>query len=460
MNNKEFILRIFFKTMHQTVIKAGVARRSASVIILLFISVSAVCQRYLTDVDSSFFIKDTVRPVIKRFENLQITGYMQPQFQVAQAKGVSSYAGGSFSTYSRSRFMLRRARVKIEYLMPSKITGLPSTYFAFQIDATERGVIVRDMFLKVFETRKKLFSLTAGLFARPFGFEVNLSSAYRETPERGRMSQILMPGERDLGLAVTYEPYEKKNKLSHFRLDVGFFNGQGVAGTTDFDSYKDLITRLTVKPYHLKRTELSGGLSLLRGGWKNATAYVYSSGRATNGDHIFVVDSSGSNLGASAPRHYYGADLQMKIHHSWGETEFRAEHWLGTQPGTANSTTNPGTLPTANGNPLPTYIRHFNGSFFYVLQHIINVKHQILLKYDWYDPNTRVSGKDIGKTGTNLTAADIRYTTIGAGYVYHFNPKAKLIFYYDLVSNEKTKLEGYMADLKDNIFTCRLQFRF
>ena len=49
----------------------------------LFFSVKAYSQRYLADIDSSFFIKDTVRPVIKRFENLRITGYIQPQFQKA-----------------------------------------------------------------------------------------------------------------------------------------------------------------------------------------------------------------------------------------------------------------------------------------------------------------------------------------------------------------------------------------
>ncbi len=428
--------------------------------ILIFASFWGYSQRYLSDVDSSFFIKDTVRPVIRRFENLRITGYMQPQFQVAEAEGAPSFAGGNFSALSKSRFMLRRARVKIEYVLPSKITGLPSTFFSFQIDATERGVIVRDMFLKVFETRKKLFSLTAGLFARPFGYEVNLSSAFRETPERGRMSQILMPSERDLGIMITYEPFVKKHKLSHIKFDVGFFNGQGLSGTTDFDSHKDLIGRLFVKPYKLNKIEISGGLSYLRGGWKNGTKYVYESGHASNGDKIFVVDSTPSNLGKSAPRHYYGADAQVKLHHEWGETEWRAEYWFGTQPGTAGSTSNPGTLPNSNGNPVPTYIRHFNGAFFYFLQNIISTKHQLLLKYDWYDPNGKVKEKEIGKAGANLTAADIQYLTFGFGYVYHFNPQTKLIFYYDLVKNETTQLNGYTVDLKDNIFTCRLQFRF
>src|SRR6185436_4111962 len=74
-------------------------------------------QRYLTDIDSSFFIKDTVRPFIKRFENINISGYMKPQFQVAQSDGAPSFEGGNFSQFSRSRFMLRRARLKIDYLL-------------------------------------------------------------------------------------------------------------------------------------------------------------------------------------------------------------------------------------------------------------------------------------------------------------------------------------------------------
>ena len=124
----------------------------------------------------------------------------------------------------------------------------------------------------------------------------------------------------------------------------------------------------------INKTELSGGLSFLRGGWKNGTKYVYTSGINVSGDKIFVVDSSGSNLGKSSPRHYYGADMQFKVHHRWGETEIRAEYWFGTQPGTSTSTANPGTLPVSNGVALPTYVRHFDGAFFYFLQNIINAK--------------------------------------------------------------------------------------
>jgi hypothetical protein len=431
-----------------------------TLLFFLLVSLSCFGQRYLTDLDSSFFIKDTVRPLIKRFENIRISGYMQPQFQLAESDGAPSFSGGNFSQFSKSRFMLRRARVKIDYILPSK-SKYPKALFSFQIDATERGVIVRDMFVRLFETKTNRFSLTAGLFARPFGYEVNLSSAVRETPERGRMSQILMPSERDIGVMVSHEPQESKRDRSRFKLDIGFFNGQGLSGTTDFDSHKDLISRIFFRPYMANnKIEFSGGLSYLRGGWKNGTKYVYESGTAANGDKIFVVDSSVSNLGKSSPRHYYGADAQFKWTHKWGETEWRAEYWFGTQPGTSGSTSNPGTLPTSNGIPVPTYVRHFDGIFLLFLQNIINTNHQLMVKYDWYDPNIKVENLELGKPGTNLTVADVKFSTLGIGYAYHVNPQTKIILYYDVVKNETTQLAGYIADLKDNILTCRLQFRF
>jgi hypothetical protein len=426
-----------------------------AVLVAVLLPIAGFCQRYLSELDPSLYIRDTVRPVLDRFENLRISGYMQPQYQVAQADGAPSYAGGNFSQFSKSRFMLRRARVKIDYLLTTK-SNLPKVLFTFQIDATERGVIVRDMFTRLYETKKNYFSMTAGFFARPYGFEVNLGSSYRESPERGRMSQILMPGERDLGVMFSFEPLLKTNKLYHFKLDAGFFNGQGASGTTDFDSHKDFISRFTLKPYSIGKWQIGAGLSFLRGGWKNATKYVYYNGVASNGDKIFIVDSSEKNYGHSSPRHYYGGDIQIKLKHKWGETEWRAEYWFGTQPGTVNSSTNPGTLPLA----LPTYVRHFNGAFFYFLQNIINNRHQLIIKYDWYDPNIKVKESEIGKANTNFSSGDIRFNTLGIGYSYHFNPQTKLVLFYELVKNETTALPGYISDIEDNVFTCRLQFRF
>jgi len=427
--------------------------------IVLFASINSFSQRYLSDFDSLLFVKDTLRPVLKRFENLRITGYIQPQFQVAEKKGAQSYNGGDFSQHSNNRFMLRRARVKIDYFLASP-DSLPKALFTFQVDATERGVALRDMFVKLYEISKHNFSITAGMFARPFGYEVNLSSTYREAPERGRMSQILMPSERDLGVMITYEPLSRHAKNKIIKIDAGVFNGQGLSGRADFDSYKDIIGRMTVKPVKKGNWSLSGGLSVLYGGWRNGTKYVYDMKSLSNGDKYFAVDSTPSNLGNKAPRQYYGADIQVVYNHAWGESELRAEYWKGRQPGTATTTVNPGDTPSLNGEPLPTYKRNFDGAFLVFLQNIINKKNQLIIKYDWYDPNTEVANDEIGKPAARLTAADIKYSTLGFGFLRHINKNIRVVIYYDKVKNETTQLAGYTRDLADNIFTTRVHFNF
>jgi len=422
-------------------------------LIIFCLSVSTVFgQRYLSDYDSTLFIRDTVRPLVKRFENLNISGYMQPQFQVAQSKGAPSYEGGNFSEFSNNRFMLRRARLKVDYILASKDKSFPKALFTFQFDATERGVFVRDMFLRLYEPKSQNLSVTMGLVARPFGYEVNLSSSYRETPERGRMSQVLMPTERDLGVMFTYESQKSSHK-SPLKFDVGLFNGQGLAGPTDFDSYKDLISRLTLKPVNVSKSIfVSGGLSFLNGGWRQATKYKYEM-EEKNGNKYFVVDSSESNIGEKASKEYYGADVQLGYKHGWGKTELRAEYWRGKQPGTSTSTINPGTLPLT-----PTYIRNFDGAFFYFLQNIINQKWELMVKYDWYDPNTKVEKSEIGSS--NLTVADIKFSTLGVGITRYFSGNLKILAYYDFVRNENTLLQGFTSDTKDDIFTLRMQVRF
>lgn len=427
-----------------------------------FIILSIICavvtclqshaQRYLADYDSTLFIRDSVRPLVKRFQNLSVSGYMQPQFQLAQKEGEATFEGGAFAPASKSRFLLRRARVKFDYLLPNKDENAPKALFTFQIDATERGVIVRDMFLRLFEPKKQAFSLTMGLFARPFGYEVNLSSSYRETPERGRMSQTLLPGERDMGAMVSYETHNNGHSPL-LKFDLGVFNGVGPTGVTDFDSYKDVASRISLREWRLnKKLILSGGLSFLTGGWRQDSKYRYE---MADGDKQFSVDSSLSNVGSKTPRHYYGADAQLAWLHPHGKTELRAEYWRGLQPGTSATTISPAAQPIG-----PAYARKFDGAFFYFLQNIVNQKWELMVKYDWYDPNRLVSASDIGKSTSNLSATDIKISTLGVGLTRYFTGNLKILAYYDFVQNEKTALAGYTGDVPDDVFTLRMQLRF
>jgi len=401
---------------------------------------------------------------LQKFEFVRISGYIQPQFQVGQTEGQLSFNGGDFAPTVSNRFSVRRGRLRIDYAHTNS-KNQPTVLFVFQFDGTERGVFTRDFWGRFYENKYQLFHFTTGMFARPFGFEINYGSSDRESPERGRMSQLLMRTERDLGAMVSFEPRAPTHPLRHFRLDAGFFNGQGLTAITDYDSKKDFISRLSLKPVKIANSgvTVTGSVSGFFGGFRQFTNKIYRNSSSNRPQ--FVLDSAASNNGKIAPRIYYGADVQVRIANSVGFTEFRGEVISGTQTATQNSTESPGSIPTSAGINAPLFIRNFSGGYFYFLQYLGSLKHQFVAKYDWYDPNTRVKGQQIlpaNKTTGDIgyTWANIRYTTLGLGYLYYINENLKSTIWYEFVQNEKTWLPGFERDAKDNLLTLRMQYRF
>ncbi len=335
--------------------------------------------QYLMDmVDTSKDMGKGILAMYNRFDHLKISGYIQPQFQVAGSKGAKGFAGGDFANNSNNRFMLRRARIRIDYIYFPKTKG-PSLQFVFQFDATERGVNARDVWGRIFENKYKNFAFTIGLFARPISYELNLSSSDRESPERGRMSQVLMKTERDVGAMLTFDARNKDSKLKFLKADIGVFNGPGLSSATDYDSHKDIIGRVSIKPQSLgNKIKLGAAVSVLYGGLSQNTKYVYET-KTTAGIKNFIVDSSSGNIGKIAPRHYYGIDAQIKIKNKVGYSELRAEFMTGNQTASFNSSETPGTVFTGKEG---YYIRKFNGAYFYFLQNLGSTRHQIGIKYD------------------------------------------------------------------------------
>lgn len=430
--------------------------------VLMLLGVQANAQKFLMDmVDTSTDLGKGMLSVYQKFGSINFTGYIQPQFQWAEGKGVKNYSGGDFAANSNNRFMLRRSRIRVDYAHSNKRNEL-STYFVFQFDATERGVFVRDVWGRIFDNKWKLFSLTTGLMARPFGYEVNLGSGDRESPERGRMSQSIMKVERDLGVMLNFEPRNATSGfMKHIKADVGVFNGPGLVGTMDFDSYKDIIGRVYSKPVIIKSAniEITGGASVLYGAIGGLSPWLYTTQNSQNG-YKESGDSSQSNINAASPRRYYGADMQIKHTNKKWATEIRGEYIFGTQTGTATSSETPGAVPVNAANaPMPLYQRSFNGAYFYFLQNIAGNKHQLVVKYDWYDPNAMVSGTQIN-AAKGFSSADVKFNTLGVGYVYYVNPHLKATFFYEMINNESTGINGFNTDIRDNIFTCRLQYRF
>jgi hypothetical protein len=389
-------------------------------------------------------------------KRIKVSGYLQPQFQFSDSNGTLSYAGGNFNANTDKRFLLRRARVKIAYEMPL-------TQYVFQIDATEKGFAIKDMYAKFTEPWMKAVSLTIGCMNRPFGYEIGYSSTMRESPERGRMSQIVFPGERDLGAMLTLQ-MPKTSTLNFLKLEAGMFNGTSSAAV-DFDYQKDFIGRIRMDK-STKNEKISYGLgfSYYNGGYRQGSTKVLSVANDSLGIIGYQLNKDTLNYGAIAKRNYIGADFQFNIESPIGITTLRGEYIQGQQPGTSSTTASPTVQPTTD-----TYLRNFNGAYFYFLQNILSTKFQLVAKYDWYDPNTEVAGNQIGeavvsssgKTMSKTGKQDIKYTTIGLGIAYRWDTNIKITAYYDMVKNETSnKLSGYSTDLKDNVFTLRIQYKF
>jgi hypothetical protein len=409
---------------------------------------------------------------------IKISGYLQPQFQVADSVGQPSFAGGNF-TDTDKRFQLRRARAKIQYDAPlNDRESLGSICLPDRCDP-KRGDN-KDMYGKLTDKWIGWFSLTAGMQNRPFGYEIGYSSSLRESPERGRMSQIIFPNERDLGAMITIQG-PKTGNWNWLKLEAGMFNGTGgpSAGVnaSDFDKKKDFIGHLSMsRTAGQERIKYGLGVSYYDGGFRIDTSNVWDPGKDAAGTQGFIPVSTKADVSPSkatrenAVRKYAGVDAQFSIDWAPGLTTIRGEYIEGEQPGVTSST-NPGaatTSPVAAVVANDIFNRNFNGAYFYFLQDILQTPFQAIVKYDWYDPNTDVEGDAVGKPVTGnvkaTTATDLKYTTLGLGMAYRYNENVKFTAYYDMVENEtSSNLSSginFSRDLPDNVFTLRMQVKF
>ena len=397
-----------------------------------------------------------------RWKNLKVSGWLQPQLQFADSAGAKNFDGGDFMPNSDKRFMIRRGRVKFTY------TGKNSQY-VMQINGTERGMNLVEIFAKVTDPWTKSLSLMAGVMNRPFGFEIQQSSADRETPERSRYIQVITPNERDIGMMLTYQP-TKESKLHGLKIDGGFFNGTGIAvpgttslnnaGVVDPDYIKDFIGRAHFsKSLNEDKIKFGLGGSIYYGGVLFQNNRWYNGMKTdTAGNTVWVMqDTSGkaSLKGGIAPRRYYAGEFQFSVKTAIGTTTIRGEYVTGQQSSTKEENKSWATLL---GTP-DVYTRTFNAGNVYLIHRIGKSKHEVAVKYEWYDPNTQLKGTEIS-SAAGLTKAEIMYRCLGVGYNFYWDEHVKFMFYYNMVTNESTKISGYTRDVKDNVFTCRVQYKF
>lgn len=427
--------------------------------LLTFILMTISITMFSQEKDSSIFIlnddinelKDKIegmnetildlKSTVDELKKIKLSGYIQSQYQSIENDGASSFSGGNFSAGLHNRFLVRRGRLKAVY-------ENKNSQYVLQIDATEKGLGLKDAYVYVKEPYLNIFAIKGGVFDRPFGFEISYSSSSRETPERSRLFQTLFPGERDLGLSLEITP--TASFFNHFNFKGGFFAGNGINSETD--NQKDFIGRFGFSiPFYEENFAIDGGIS----------AY-YGKVKLASGKYIYSVDSpsqpqkDSANIGW-ADRNYIGFDIQLFYDLPiLGGFSLRGEYISGKQPGSSTSSSSPTSLQAGD-----IYLRNFYGYYINFIQNI-GIKNQFVIKYDVYDPNSKVSADEVGKNiSAKLNASDLKYSTLGIGLVHHFDSNVKFTFYYEQVKNEtSTNLVGYNDDLKDNVFTFRIQYKF
>ncbi|MGQ9526072.1 MAG: porin, partial [Armatimonadota bacterium] len=259
--------------------------------------------------------------------------------------------------------LVRRARLKASH------AGDRSSY-TFQIDATEKAVELRDAYVN-WKPRSN-FTLWAGQFKVPFGFEIEQSSSDREMPERAEVIRKLFPGERDRGLRVTYLPSHKT------ALDLALFNGNGVVTTPDLDNHKDVVARVrhTVSP--TVHFAVSGYLGKALVGASKAVPDTQQKMTGDfNGDGTpetieVTIPGKSAVPGVYGTRSRIGADLQ--IYNLMGNT-LRAEWIKAKQPDSRLGSVE------AEG-------------WYALLNRPFGPKWLFTARYDVYDPNTSAQARN------------------------------------------------------------------
>ncbi|KXK41897.1 MAG: phosphate-selective porin O and P [Bacteroidetes bacterium OLB11] len=379
---------------------------------------------------------------IKSLKQFMVSGYVQTQFQYGE-KNASLKVGSVNTDLNKdfSRFGIRRGRIKFQFERGIALG-------VFQLDMTDKGVSIKDAYLNVKIPRLGNSSIKAGIFDRPFGYEIAYSSSRRESPERATVITTLFPDERDLGLMLTLQA-PKTSSWNFLKLEAALVSGNSIK--LDMDNRKDFIGHLSANKNINEKYNISGGISYYKGSTYQGSSSVYK----MNGNK-FEGSTDTSHFGAFANREYIGVDAQFATITSIGTTQLYGEFLTGVQPGDKSSSKSPNysTLPTND-----TYIRNFTGGYITLAQDLGKVPLVLVLKYDNYDPNSKVSKNDIGLNGTGK--GDIAYQTIGTGLIWKINNTMRLTGYYDWIKNEtSTLLKGYDKDIADNAFTLRFQYKF
>jgi hypothetical protein len=463
----------------------------------------------------------TAESDLAKLTKVKLSGYIQAQWLHLEAANV----------YPSNYFQVRRARIKIAY---EPVKGIA---FVLQPDFVPGNITIKDAYAVANEKWLKTFSLWAGKFNRP-NYEVEYSSSSREVPERTRVIRAIYPDERAIGAKLEINPPKipLKVQLALFNGNDGISITQptynystnkwdapaSVLQNTDYDNFKDFMGRVT---YGFKFGSL-GGLTVGAHGY-------YGKIKANSKDVLnseYQLDKTGS-VGDGIPKQWVGVEAQLYLD-LLGGLALKGEYIFGVNstPG-YNLSVSGVTLPSSTvikndtmtvttttlkaSNMAPAITKNFMGYYVYAIKNI-GKKNQVAVRYDFYNPNTKLAPEDIGTSkfdakvadvivdnytyaGTDLVVAtnnrsrttttnkltsgtaDIPYGTWTFAYTYYFDDNIKFMIGYEIPMNKKVGVVDangvgnvktdytvngvpgtyyYNDVIKQNTLTVRMQVKF
>ena len=404
---------------------------------------------------------------LAKLTKIKVSGYIQSQYQ--------NFETPSLLSKSQNYFSLRRVRVKFTY------EATDGVKFVLQPDFAPGNLSLKDAYVVVNEHWKKTFSLWAGKFNRP-NYEVEYSSSQRELTERSLVIRTLYPGERAIGAKLEYNPLSVP---IHFQLAI--LNGaDGItinnnAGTNlnaadniDYDNSKDIMARVT---YNLPLGSFGGldfGAHGYFGSLKSMATTTYSS------DYSTVTTAK---IGDKIGKNWIGGEFQL-FADVLGGLSVKGEYIAGKNASIGYASTTAIPLGVAN------FQNNFAGYYLYLIKNL-GKKNQFAFRYDYYDPNTDINGKDVTIKGYAATAnlakkmsskSDLATSTFGFAFHHYFDDNIRITACYEIVQNEKvgttagvsnytenyTQNDGqvvlkgldYSKVVPQNVFTLRIQAKF
>ena len=376
----------------------------------------------------------TVESDLAKLKKIKFSGYILSQFENYADKAVQP----------NSFFSVREARFKLQYEAADGVNFVLQPDFSPGLSIKKEGSIntyvpnlsIKDAYVQLNDHWFNTFSLWAGKFNRS-NYEVEQSSAVREVPERSRVVRALYPGERGMGFKLEVNP---QNIPLHLQLSLlngneGFTikdslgNNLSYNENTDFDNFKDIMARAT---YNLKVNSMLG----IDFGATYYMGKVASKSKTTlNGDY---TTTSTVNIGDAINRNWFGVEMQVYLD-VLGGMSIKGEYLAGKNA-TMGNIGGSGVYQVAN------FQNNFSGYYAYLVKNI-GKKNQLAFRLDYYDPNTDISGTDIGvkkyagvagKVASKTSGlSDLAFTTYNFAWHYYFNDNVRISLMYSIVQNEK-----------------------